>query len=70
MRGKLTRQIFTTISVTLILVILLDCVGYLLASYLTMRNTLSNFSEQYARQLEEMDYVFELEQSANMFPAR
>lgn len=70
MRGKLTRQIFTTISVTLILVILLACGGYLLASYLTMRNTLSNFSEQYARQLEEMDYVFELEQSANMFPAR
>ena len=70
MRSKLSRQIFTTISVTLILVILLACGGYLLASYLNVRSTLSSFSQQYARQLEDMDYVYELEQSANMFPKR
>ena len=70
MRSKLSRQIFTTISVTLILVILLACGGYLLASYLNVRSTLSSFSQQYARQLEDMDYVYELEQSANMFPTR
>ena len=70
MRSKLSRQIFTTISVTLILVILLACGGYLLASYLNVRSTLSNFSQQYARQLEDMDYVYELAQSANMFPTR
>lgn len=70
MRSKLSRQIFTTISVTLILVILLACGGYLLASYLNVRSTLSSFSQQYARQLEDMDYVYELVQSANMFPKR
>lgn len=70
MRSKLSRQIFTTISVTLILVILLACGGYLLASYLNVRSTLSSFSQQYARQLEDMDYVYELAQSANMFPTR
>lgn len=70
MRSKLSRQIFTTISVTLILVILLACGGYLLASYLNVRSTLSSFSQQYARQLEDMDYVYELAQSANMFPKR
>ena len=70
MRSKLSRQILVTLSVTLMLVILLACGGYLLASYLTMRSTQSNFSTQYARQLEQMDYVYELERSVNMFPTR
>lgn len=70
MHSKLSRQIFSVLSITLVLVILLACGGYLLASYLTMRSSLSNFAEQYTRQLEDMDYVYELENSVNMFPAR
>lgn len=69
-RSKLARQIVSTLSITLILVILLACGGYLLASYLTMRSSLGSFIRQYTRQVENMDHVYELAGSVNIFPER
>ncbi|MDE6550776.1 MAG: PAS domain-containing sensor histidine kinase [Clostridia bacterium] len=53
MRSKLSRQIIAVISITLVLVVVFSCAGFLLAGYNSTRTNIKNFVSAYGKHISE-----------------
>lgn len=67
MRSKLSRQIIVIISVTLVLVVVFSCAGFLLAGYNSTRTNIKNFVGGYGNHISEYRVIENLLESVDNY---
>ena len=67
MRSKLSRQIIVIISVTLVLVVVFSCAGFLLAGYNSTRTNIKNFVGGYGHHISEYRVIENLLESVDNY---